>query len=251
MPNSRKKWTKTAEFRAISGWHSKCFSPRVSRGIAGAILETPLSRERRHAETDRDRTDGSAGAWPRGLFQDPPPDGGPPPKAKAKAKEKAKKGAPGDELRKTYDLLRRVRSDSGAGRTEERIGDWTERATNLYRRAIREKEQGDPRRARELGTAAHDLARAIDHARNAARLDRQDPDLPPPPDNVGPEDFGERNSRDLNRAYDRIRSAGAYGPEADSKFYLDAARDLYNAARRDIEAGRDERGGELRVRPKR
>ena len=32
---------------------------------------------------------------------------------------------------------------------------------------------------------------------------------------------------------------------AGSKFYVKAARDLYNAARRDLEAGRDERGGEL------
>ena len=85
---------------------------------------------------------------------------------------------PGDELRKTYDLLRRVRSDTGSGRTEERIKDWTDRATDLYRRAIRTREQGDPRLAREIGTAAHDLARAVDHARNAARLDRPDPDLP-------------------------------------------------------------------------
>ena len=36
-----------------------------------------------------------------------------------------------------------------------------------------------------------------------------------------------------------------YGPDADAKFYLDAARDLYNAARRDVEAGREERAGEL------
>ena len=177
-----------------------------------------------------------------GLVQEPlpPPGGGPPP-----PKAKGKKGAPGDELRKTYDLLRRVRSDSGSGRTEERIKDWTDRATDLYRRAIRTREQGDLRRAREFGTAAHDLARAVDHARNAARLDRPDPDLPPPPEGSGPEDIDDRTRRDLYRAYERIRSAGAFGPEADAKFFLDAARDLYNAARRDVEAGREERAGEL------
>jgi hypothetical protein len=177
-----------------------------------------------------------------GLFQEPPPPpgGGPPP-----PKSKGKKGAPGDELRKTYDLLRRVRSETGSGRTEERINDWAERATRLYRRAIRASEQGDPRAARELGTAAHDLARAVDHARNAARLERPDPDLPPPPDAPGRDDSGERTRRDLYRAYERIQSAGAYGPDADTAFYLDAARDLYNAARRDAEAGREERAGEL------
>jgi hypothetical protein len=177
-----------------------------------------------------------------GLFQEPPPPpgGGPPP-----PKAKGKKGAPGDELRKTYDLLRRVRSDAGTGRTEERINDWIDRATSLYRRAIRTREQGDLRGARELGIAAHDLARAIDHACNATRLDRPDPDLPPPPDGSGPEDIDEQTRRDLYRAYERIRSAGEYGPGVDARFYLDAARDLYNAARRDVEAGREERAGEL------
>jgi len=173
-------------------------------------------------------------------IQEPPARAeGPPPKAKGK------KGGPGDELRKTYDLLRRIRSDTGGGRTEERIKDWTDRATALYRRAIRTREQGDLRRGREIGTAAHDLARAIDHARNASRLDRQDPDLPPPPDDSGPEDIDQRNRRDLYRAYERIRLAGDYPAAADARFYLDAARDLYNAARRDVEAGREERAGEL------
>jgi hypothetical protein len=175
------------------------------------------------------------------LFQEsaPSPGGGPPP-----PKAKGKKGAPGDELRKTYDLLRRVRSETGGGRTEERIKDWTDRATDLYRRAIQTRKQGDLHRAREIGTAAHDLARAVDHARNAAQLDRPDPDLPLPPEGSGPEDIDDRTRRDLFRAYERIRSAGEYGPEADAKFFLDAARDLYNAARRDVEAGRDERAGE-------
>ena len=221
---------------------------RPSRRTRGPALEPPLSRERRHGETDRDGADEPAGTRPRGALPGtaasrraevhPPP----------KAKTKGKKERPGEELRKTYDLLRRIRSDAGNGRAEERIGDWTDRATGLYRRAIRAGEQGDPRRAGEIGTAAHDLARAVDHARNAARLDRADPDLPPPPEGDGPEDIGESGpAASLNRAYDvshpRGRADTARRPDA--KFYLDAARDLYNAARRDVEAGRDERGGEL------
>jgi hypothetical protein len=176
-----------------------------------------------------------------GLFQPPPPPRGdePPPKAKGK------KGAPGDELGKAYDLLRRIRSDAGPGRTEERITDWTNRATSLYRKAILSQEQGELRRARELGLAAHDLARAVDHARNAARFDRPDPDLPLPPDGVGPVDLGERTRRDLSRAYDRIQDWGEPGADPSARFYLDAARALYNAARRDAEDGRDERAGEL------
>jgi hypothetical protein len=169
-----------------------------------------------------------------GLFQGPPP---------PKAKEK--KGAPGDELRKTYDLLRRIRADAGPSRTEERIADWTSRATSLYRRAVRSHEQGELRQARELETAAHDLARAVDHARSAARFDRPDPDLPLPPDGVGPGDLDERTRRDLTRAYERIQDARVPGPDAPDRFYLDAARDLYNAARRDARDGRYERAGEL------
>ena len=100
--------------------------------------------------------------------------------------------------------------------------------------------------AREYGAAAHDLARAADHARNAARFDRPDPDLPPPSDDFGPEDARERARRDLNRAYERIGLARATGePAPGAEFYIKAARDLYTAARRDLEAGRDERAGEL------
>ncbi|WP_165066550.1 hypothetical protein [Paludisphaera rhizosphaerae] len=174
-----------------------------------------------------------------GIYQGPPgpPGEEPPPPPKKKAA--------GDELRKSYNLLRKVRADGGGVRTEERIKDWTDRATELYRQAVKATEDGDRRRGREIGVAAHDLARAVDHARNAARLDRPDPDLPPPPASAGPEDVGERTRRDLFRAYERIRSAPEYGPEADAKFYLDGARDLYNAARRDMEAGREERAGEL------
>lgn len=175
-----------------------------------------------------------------GYYQDPPPgprDGPPPPKAKGKK-------APGDELRKTYELLRRIRGDAATVRGEERITEWTGRATSLYRRDLETRQQGDVRAARELGTAAHDLARAADHARNAARLDRPDPDLPPP-DGEGPEDSGERTRRDLERAYERIRWLGSSSLDRKNQYYVDAARDLYSAARRDVEAGRDERGGEL------
>lgn len=173
-----------------------------------------------------------------GAYQEPPGRRGeepPPPRKKAA----------GDELRKSYELLRKVRSDSGNVRTEERIKAWTDRATELYRKAVKATEAGDQRLGREIGVASHDLARAVDHARNAARLDRLDPDLPPPPQSAGPEDVGERTRRDLYHAYERIRSAPEYGPEVDAKFYLDAARDLYNAARGDMEAGREERAGEL------
>jgi hypothetical protein len=185
------------------------------------------------------------------LFQPPPPRDGlfPPPKVKAKGKgEGKKKGAaePGGELRKSYDLLRRIRADNSAGgRTEERLRDWTDRATRLYREGLKALAASDAFGAREYGAAAHDLARAVDHAGNASRFDRPDPDLPPPSDDFGLEDTRDRGLRDLYRAYDRLQWLGSWRTSAGSAYYVKAARDLYSAARRDFEAGRDERGGEL------
>jgi hypothetical protein len=179
--------------------------------------------------------------------QPPPQDDPPPPKAKGKGAGK-KKGErePGGELRKAYDLLRRLRADDGvAGRPEERLRVWTDSAAGLYRDGLKAQSAGDAFRAREYGTAAHDLARAVDHARNATRFDRPDPDLPQPSDDFGLEDTRERARRDLSRAYERIAWLGNWQTTAGSEVYVKAARDLYNAARRDLEAGRDERAGEL------
>ena len=177
------------------------------------------------------------------LIQPPPPPDGPPPHGKA---EKEKKGAPGPEgdLRRAYDLLRKLRAENGAGRSEDKLQDWTDRATGLYRKGIKALAADDRRLGHEYGAAAHDLARAVDHARHAAQLDHSDPDLPPPPEGRGPDDDQERTIRDLRHAYDRIEEAK--GAEADeARYYLDAARDLYKAARRDAEADRFERAGEL------
>jgi hypothetical protein len=186
-----------------------------------------------------------------GFFPPPPPEDEPPPPPKAKFKEKDVpkwKGEPGPagDLHRAYDLLRRLRADgSTAGRPEERLRDWTERAVKLYRDGVKAFEDGDRRLAHEYGAAAHDLAHAVDHARNAARYDRPDPDLPSPFEGPGPEDAGDRVRHDLYRAHERIREIREVEPVAGAAFYLDAAKDLYNAARRDAEAGRLERAGEL------
>ena len=182
------------------------------------------------------------------VVQPPPPSyGPPPPKAKGKGEPK-KKGArePGGELRKAYDLLRRLRADDGvAGRPAERLREWTDRAAELYRDGLRAQSAGDLFRAREYGTAAHDLARAVDHSRNGTHFDRPDPGLPAPSDNFGLEDSRQRARRDLYRAYERIGWLGTWQDAPGSEVYIKAARDLYSAARRDLEAGRDERAGEL------
>lgn len=174
----------------------------------------------------------------------PPATPGAPDRPEPKPKKKGPGGAAGD-LRKAYDLLRRLRADSRSlGRPEERLRDWTERATRYYRDGLRAYDNGDSREAHEYGAMAHDLARAVDHARNATLFEGRDADLPPPPDE-GPAGDGTRLRYDLRRAYDRIRDGRDLERGADSRFYLDAARDLYNAARRDAEAGRNERAGEL------
>jgi hypothetical protein len=183
------------------------------------------------------------------LPAQPPGDGGPIPKAKGKEKAKAKKTgerAPGGDMRKAYELLRRLRADDGsAGRPEERLREWTDQAASLYREGLKAQAVADMFRAREYGTAAHDLARAVDHARNATRFDRPDPDLPPPSDDFGLEDARDRGRRDLTRAYERLEWLGTWRTAPGSEVYIKAARDLYSAARRDLVAGRDERAGEL------
>ncbi|MDR3623134.1 MAG: hypothetical protein P4L85_27525 [Paludisphaera borealis] len=180
----------------------------------------------------------------------PPPPGGPDePRPKAKGKEAAKKKedrGPAGDLTKAYDLLRRLRADATSnGRPEERIRDWTERSVKYYRDGLKALDAQDEFLAHEYGAVAHGLARAADHAQKAAQFDRRDPDLPPPPEGVGPGDSGERARRDLNRAYDRITESADHDPAPGAGVYLKAARDLYTAARRDVEAGREERGGEL------
>ena len=106
------------------------------------------------------------------FFEPEPPqrDGPPPPKAKGKGETK-KKGEPGakGDLRRAYDLLRRLRAaDKSAGHLDERIRDWTERAVKYYRDGLKALDAGDEFHAHEYGAVAHDLARAADHARNAA-----------------------------------------------------------------------------------
>jgi hypothetical protein len=180
--------------------------------------------------------------------QPPGPDDPPPPKAKGKKGQEKKKEEPGPkgDLRKAYDLLRRLRADgTSVGRPEERIREWTERATKYYRDGLKALDAGDGFLAHEYGAIAHDLARAADHAQHAALLDRRDPELPPPADGPGPDDAGERARRDLMHAYDRITEFSDGDPAPETGFYLKACRDLYSAARRDVAAGREERGGEL------
>ncbi len=115
--------------------------------------------------------------------QVPPPGGPPIPKAKGKAagKKKAER-EPGGELRKAYDLLRRLRADDGvAGRTEERLREWSNQAAKLYRDGLKAQSARDLFLAREYGAAAHDLARAVEHAAMLRDSTGPIPTFPRPP----------------------------------------------------------------------
>jgi hypothetical protein len=181
------------------------------------------------------------------------PDEPPPPKKKelkhAKKKEEAEKKAdegPAGDLHRAYSLLRRLRSDGQASsRPEARIRDWTDRATKFYRAGVQALKDENPELAHEYGAISHELARAIEHARNATLNDQPDEDLPPPPGKTG-SGRDQEARRDLARAYERLRE-GDDGSDAGSeaKFFRDAANDLYRAARRDFDARRTDRAGEL------
>ena len=197
-----------------------------------------------------------------GMMPAPPQEPGeppPPPKKKdvfAKRKGEAgkkgelarKKGEEGPEgdLNRAYNVLRRLRAEGqAAGRPEARIREWTDRAVQYYRDGLRALRDENPQLAHEYGAIAHDLGRAIEHARNASLYDRPDDDLPAPPRSAS-EGRGGEARKDLTKAYERLREGddgSDAGPQA--KYYRDAAGDLYRAARRDFEAGRSERAAEL------
>ena len=184
-----------------------------------------------------------------GLFltiQEPPKGERPPDPKKKKHDEKKKKGAE-DDLRHAYDLLRRLKVDGG-GPAEDRLKDWMARSSALYRKGVDAYSRGDKRLAHEYGASAHDLARAVDHALKADHAAEASPDLPPPPEPAKKkaEDHGEHVNHDLQRAFDRYQEIKPKVEGVkDAAFYLDAAKDLYNAARHDAEEGRLDRAGEL------
>ncbi len=161
------------------------------------------------------------------------------------ARKKADEGPEGD-LNRAYNLLRRLRADGqSAGRTDPRLREWTERAVEYYRNGLKALREDNAQLAHEYGAIAHDLARAVEHTRNASLFDHADDDLPaPPPLRRHGRDGAVR--KDLTKAYERIRD-GDDGSDAGPKaaYYREAARDLYRAARRDYQAGRMERSGEL------
>jgi hypothetical protein len=160
--------------------------------------------------------------------------------------KKDAEGAPEADLQRAYSLLRRLRAETPAtARADARIREWTERATKYYGDGVRAYREQNPQLARQYAAIARELARAVDHTRNSALFDRPDESLPPPPASAG---SGREaySHRELMRAYEQFRSSddgSDAGPEA--KYFREAAASLYEAARRDFEAGHVERAGEL------
>jgi hypothetical protein len=82
-----------------------------------------------------------------------------------------------EPLRSAYVVLRQLRSE----RLEDRPRELTNRAVVIYRDGLKAFETGDEIRARTLGTASLNLARAVELARRSRQDAGPDPDLPPPP----------------------------------------------------------------------
>lgn len=80
-------------------------------------------------------------------------------------------------LRQAYDRLRRIRSE----RLEDRQRALVERASEMYRRAIKAHDAGETDQARGQTLAVLELVRAVEQARAAREVARPDPELPAPP----------------------------------------------------------------------
>ena len=145
-----------------------------------------------------------------------------------------------------YDILRRLRCDyRGLGRSREVIEEWTDRAVKLYRQGRNGHSPTAGRAVFERGLAALELARAVDHARNASRFEQFDPDLPDPPPNPHPRRNTNDIYRNLAQTRDRIVQGLREASDDETAYYAKAARDLYNAAGRDVRKSGLDRGAEL------
>lgn len=85
-----------------------------------------------------------------------------------------------EALQQAYELLNRLRGENAPpGDAPPR--EWLERATRFYREGVESFEAGETEKARALAAAARELANAVVFSRQAARIERPDPELPPPP----------------------------------------------------------------------
>lgn len=151
-------------------------------------------------------------------------------KPKGKGKKGPKKGK--DHLQKAYEALTDVSawSESGRARTPRDLTPLIDQAKELYRDAVRAARDEEPRRAHELAAAAHDAARGLVHALRAEAPAVRGIPLPPLRDDYELDDL-------LRRTRDRLEDFAEAAPRGAGRAFFDAARRLYDRARR---AGRDD-----------
>ena len=169
------------------------------------------------------------------TFQPTPPDDGPRPPAREKRKEGP---GPQDELRKTYDLLRRLRSESRAA-DAPRSGSATGPSV---RPGITGRAEKPTRRATNRPPTNTVPPRTISRERSSCRQRRavrsnSRPRPAAPTRGYGPRRRPGASGPRPETRLDHIRDQLDKPDESqDARFYNDAARDLYNAARRDASA---------------
>lgn len=154
--------------------------------------------------------------------------------AEAKPKEKGIKGPKKgkDDLQKAYNALTDVAAwtESGRASPPRELAPLIDRAKDIYRDAVRAARDDEPRRADELAAAAHDAARGLAHALRADAPALRGIPAPPLRDDYELDDL-------LRRTRDRLEDADALGQRGEAREFLDAARRLYDQARR---AGRED-----------
>lgn len=149
--------------------------------------------------------------------------------AEAKPKKKGEKG-PGkgkNDLQKAYDALTDVAawSDAGRSRQPRDVARLADHAKEIYREAVRAAREDEPQQADELAKAAHDAARGLVHAFRADAPAARGVPVPPLRDPYELDDL-------LRRTRDRLQDANEPDSRGSGRVFLDAARRLYDEARR-------------------
>jgi hypothetical protein len=151
-----------------------------------------------------------------------------------------------DHLRHAYDTLSEVALllAHAEGSSSDRDQTLFDEASQLYRSALKAREDGQIERAGELGVAANDGGRGLRHLLRATL--KSNVDLPPPPETDERHDAEQKARKDIRRAYDRASDARGEGyDKGPGQKFLEASRKVYNQARRAFEDEDYARAAEL------
>jgi hypothetical protein len=147
-----------------------------------------------------------------------------------KGEKGPKKGK--DHLQKAYEALTDVTAwtEGGRARPPRDLAPLIDQAKDLYRDAVKAARDDALWRADELAAAAHDAARGLVHALRADAPAAKGVPAPPLRDDYELDDL-------LRRTRDRLEDFADTAPRGAGRAFFDAARRLYDQARR---AGRDD-----------